>query len=420
MHVLIIGAGLIGLTTAAEIALRGHRVSVVEQQPAPGMGTSFANGGQLSYSHAEPWANPRVIPYLLKSLQGGDTPIRWRPTHNAREWKWALKFAALCAMPLRHGQDMEAIFTLTRDSREAFHRLQQAIPMEIAHRACGTLHIYDSEAESERAWKQLSGLRRMGCEMHAMDRSTVLAWDPSLQHTRLQAAIFFPLDEVGDAHAWCDALAAWLAAQPGCEILYRRTITALHGYGHGWRASMTSASSMQAVEEVIEAQACVVTTGHACNNLLAPLGIKLPIQPLAGYSATYCPVDATLLPQASLTDNKAKIVASRIGDKLRVAGMGDLGRITPEWQQRRHHMLAEWTEANFPHLAGLPAQFWTGFRPATPSGLPIISGHPGHPGLYINAGHGPLGWTMAAGSAVWLADSMEGKPINPAMQRMRL
>lgn len=411
MHVLIIGAGVIGLTSAAELVLRGHRVTLVDQQPTPASGTSYANGGQLSYSHAEPWANPRVIPYLLKSFRGMDTPIRWRPSFNPDEWRWALHFAGLCLSPWSHKDDMEAIYALTHASRTALHRMQQSLGIEMAHRQCGTLHLYDFPQAADKAWKQLEPLRKLGCPMQQLERQAVLAVEPGLTHSSFQSAIFFAQDEVGDAHGWCLGLADWLSRQPGCELRFNSPMHALHEFGQGWRANLGG--------EVIETNACVLATGNATNMLLKPLGVQYPVHPLAGYSVTYGNVDAGLLPQASITDNQAKIVASRLGNHLRVAGMGDLGRISQSWQNHRYDMLRAWTERTFPHLRGMPSTPWTGYRPATPSGLPLIGHVSNQRGLFVNIGHGPLGWTMAAGSAAWLADLMEGKPVPPAWNRMR-
>lgn len=411
--VVVLGAGLAGVTSAWYLARAGLRVTVVERQPGPAMETSHANGGQISISHPEPWSSPAAPALLLRWLGQADAPVRLRPGLNASRWQWLLGFLREC-LPARHARNTEAIAQLALHSGICLRALRAELQLDYHASTRGILHLLREETALGHARVKQTRLARLGIDTRLLDRNECLALEPSLAGFGhgLHAGLHAPGDESGDAAAFVGALAQ-RAAGAGVRFLYgwsARRLTTAHG---GIRGVEIAHADLGAEE--LHADACVACVGSHGHPLLSPWLGRLPIQPLKGYSITLPVIAPELAPQISLTDEALRIVCSRLGDRLRVAGTAELcghdGRIPPE----RTAALERWAESLFPGATDIRAcERWTGFRPATPSNVPLI-GPSRLAGLWLNMGHGSLGWTLACGAADLLAHLMLGRtPPVPA------
>lgn len=408
MKLIVLGAGLAGIAAAWYLAEDGHQVTVVERQPGPALETSFANGGQLSTSHAEPWANPGAPRQVLQWLGREDAPLLWRMRADAAQWAWGLRFALEC-LPFRADANTRAVLALALDSRQRLRELRQRLQLQYDQQALGILHLYFDPRELQRARPMAELLTRLGCERRVLSAAECVAREPALAQCvlPLAGATFGPGDESGDAHAFTVALAEQAAAR-GVVFRFGAPVARLRLAG-GRVGGIDLADG-----ETLATDGVVVALGSYSPLLVRPLGIRLPIYPVKGYSITL-PLDSrSAAPQVSLTDESRKLVFSRLGQRLRVAGTAELNGYDQEINPVRCAAILQRTLQLFPHLqpAGAP-ELWTGLRPATPGNVPTI-GATRVPGLWVNSGHGTLGWTLACGSGRLLADIVAGRP--PAVQ----
>lgn len=410
MRILILGAGLIGISTAWHLAADGHEVIVLDRRDAPAQETSFANGGQISTSHAEPWANPAAPAKVLKWLGREDAPLLWRWRVDGAQWIWGLRFLREC-LPARTRQNIGAILRLALMSRERLRGLRAELDLRYEQRSCGILHIYTDPAEFEHAIPQAALMREFGCEREVKSAAECLTIEPALAASRLPivGGTYTALDESGDAHLFVAALAGH-CQQRGVQLRYRATIEALTmDQGRVTGVRLTGG-------EMVHADAVIVALGSYSPRLLAPLGLSIAVYPAKGYSITVPLAPGSVAPSVSLTDDGAKIVFSRLGERLRVAGTAEFTGYDNTINRTRCEALVSRTRALFPDLS--PAGdivYWAGLRPATPGNVPLI-GATRLPGLWLNTGHGTLGWTMACGSGLLLADLVAGRApaIDPA------
>jgi D-amino-acid dehydrogenase len=402
MKVLVLGAGVVGVTTAWFLNKSGHDVTVLERREAAGMETSFANGGQISVSHAEPWANPSAPLKVLKWLAREDAPLLFRLRPDLRQWLWGLSFLRECtAARTRH--NIRQIVTLGLYSRASLQALRAETGIEYDHLTRGILHFYTSEAELDAALGPARVMREHGCDIEMLAPEQCVAVEPALACARgmLKGGSMTTSDESGDAHKFTQGLAR-LAAQRGVKFLHGRNIVSLAREGG-------RIGGVCLEDEMLRADAYVVALGAYSPLLTRPVGIDLNIYPAKGYSATVPVADASKAYSVSLTDDEYKLVFSRLGDRLRIAGTAELNGYNTELNEVRCRALLRRTEALFPGAGDMSrAQFWTGLRPATPSNVPCI-GATRYPNLYLNTGHGTLGWTHACGSARLLADLVSGR-----------
>jgi D-amino-acid dehydrogenase len=402
MKILVLGAGVIGVTTAWFLNKRGHDVTVLDRRDAPGMETSFANGGQISVSHAEPWANPSAPLKVLKWLAREDAPLLFRLRPDLRQWLWGLAFLRECT-PARTRHNIRQIVTLGLYSRATLQALRAETGIAYDHLARGILHFYTSEIELDAALEPARVMRSHGCDIEMLTPQQCVAIEPALKSARplLVGGSMTTSDESGDAHKFTQALAR-LAAQRGVKFLWNREIRGLAREGD-------RIAGVQLGNEKLAADAYVLALGAYSPLLAARVGLKLNIYPAKGYSATVPVADADKAYSVSLTDDEYKLVFSRLGDRLRIAGTAELNGYSTELNEVRCRALLERTEALFPGAGDMGgAQFWTGLRPATPSNVPYI-GATRYPNLYLNTGHGTLGWTHACGSGRALADLVSGR-----------
>jgi D-amino-acid dehydrogenase len=407
MKVLVLGAGVIGTTSAWFLRERGHDVAVIERQSAAAMETSFANGGQISVSHVEPWAAPKAPLQILKWLSRPDAPLLFRPTLDPRQWRWGIRFLFEC-LPARTRRNMLQILAISKYSGEVLRELRASTGIHYDDLQRGILQVYTDDAGFASAAKAATLVRRYGIARDVKTADECVAIEPALRGRRdwIAGGTYTATDETGDARKFTQELAA-LAVQRGVTFRYGVNIESLTLAGDAIAGVRTVDG--QGRKEMLSADAYAICLGSYTPLLLAPLGVPALVYPAKGYSATIPIVKPDAAPLASITDDAKKIVFTRLGDRLRVAGTAelsgyklDLNRVRCESLTRR---AGEWFGDA---IDASRAEYWTGLRPATPSGVPLI-GRARYPNLYLNTGHGTLGWTMAAGSGKALADIVSGK-----------
>jgi D-amino-acid dehydrogenase len=401
MKVMVLGAGVIGVTTAWFLAKSGHDVTVLDRQPAPGMETSFANGGQISVSHAEPWANPAAPLKVLKWLAQEDAPLLFRLRPDLRQWLWGLSFLRECT-PARTRHNIRQIVALGLYSRATLQALREETGIEYDQLTRGILHFYTSQKELDAALEPARVMREHGCDIEMVSAEQCIAIEPALASARhlLVGGSMTTTDESGDAHKFTQRLAA-LATARGVRFVQKNILGLLKA---GERID-----GVHVEGGMLTADAYVVCLGSYSPLVTRPLGIDLQIYPAKGYSATVPVKDAAQAYSVSLTDDEYKLVFSRLGERLRIAGTAELNGYDTALNEARCRALLRRTEQLFPGAGDMAhAEFWTGLRPATPSNVPYI-GATRYPNLFLNTGHGTLGWTHSCGSARALADIISGR-----------
>ena len=407
MHVVVLGAGLLGVTSAYFLRQQGHDVTVVDRQATPAAETSFANGGQISVSHAEPWANPGAPAKLLKWLGREDAPLLFRLRADLRQWLWGLQFLRECT-PARTRHNIAQIVRLGTYSRDTLQALRAERGIAYDERTQGILHFYTSEKEFDGAEAPAAQMRALGCDRRVISADEAVRLEPALAHIRpqLAGATYTAEDESGDANRFARELVLRCEAD-GVGFRMSHTVTALRE--SGGRIDHVEATDAEGRFQRLRADAYVLAMGSLSPVYARPLGIHLPIYPAKGYSVTLPVKDASKAHQVSLTDDEFKLVFSRLGDRLRIAGTAELNGYDRDLNRVRCEAIVRRTEALFPGAGDTEqAQFWTGLRPATPSNLPII-GRSRVANLYLNTGHGTLGWTHACGSGKSIARIVSGQ-----------
>ena len=406
MKVLVLGAGVIGTSTAWYLTAAGHEVTVVDRREGAGLETSFANGGQISVCHAEPWANPEAPLKILQWIWRDDAPLLFRLKLDPHQWTWGTRFLWEC-QPGRTKENIRQIVKLSLFSRASLQRLREETGIEYDALERGILHYYTQRDVFDSAVKAASLMREYGLDRDVKTVDEAIAIEPALAHARdrIVGATYTSSDESGDAYKFTRNLAAMCEAK-GCRFLYDRTILGVRQAGGDVEGV---AVRHRGEEETLKADAYVVALGSYSPLLTRPLGIGLPVYPAKGYSASIPIVDSGLAPKVSLTDDEANIVFTRLGDRMRIAGTAELSGYNTDLNPVRCDALIRRAKEIFPGAADYGhATSWTGLRPSTPSNVPII-GRSTIRNLYLNTGHGTLGWTMACGSGRALADIISGR-----------
>ncbi|MBL8363417.1 MAG: D-amino acid dehydrogenase [Rubrivivax sp.] len=410
MRVIVLGAGLLGVTSAWFLRQQGHDVTVVDRQATPAAETSFANGGQISVSHAEPWANPSAPLKVLKWLGQEDAPLLFRIRADMRQWLWGLQFLRECT-PARTRHNIEQIVRLGTYSRDTLQQLRRDSGISYAERTQGILHFYTSEREFAGAEAPAAQMRALGCDRRVISADEAVRLEPALRHIRRQlaGATYTAEDESGDANRFARELVK-RCEHDGVRFLTNHTVTALREAGGA--IDHVEATDAEGRFQRLRADAYVLAMGSLSPLIAAPLGIRLPIYPAKGYSVTMPVKDAAMAHQVSLTDDEYKLVFSRLtgpdGDRLRIAGTAELNGYDRDLNRVRCEAIVRRVEELFPGAGDTEqAQFWTGLRPATPSNVPII-GRSKLPNLFLNTGHGTLGWTHSCGSGKSIARIVSG------------
>ncbi len=405
MHILIIGAGIIGLTTAWSLTQDGHTVTIIDRNPGPGEGTSLANGAQLSYSYVAPMAAPGVLASLPKWLLSRQSPVRYVPSTDPGQLAWLLRFLAACTNATS-ATNTAKLLRLSFHSQNRLHALIAETGIEFHHRRNGKLVIQSTEASQKAAEAQMRLQAVMGCHQQALTAEECIALEPGLESIapRIRGGILTPGEEVGDCHELCQGLHQALLGK-GATFHFNT------------QASLaTTATRIEAIDTPkgrLKADLYILAAGHGSRLLGREANLQLPVRPIRGYSIS-APILATnRAPVRSITDTARKTVYAPLGNRLRAAGFAEIGGSDTTHLESRAQTLSYELQAIFPGAcAQTDLRPWAGLRPATPTGVPVI-GPSRLSNLMLNIGHGALGFTLAAGSAQLLADLIAGRPPIP-------
>lgn len=408
MKVLVLGAGVIGTTSAWYLARAGHEVLVVDRQPEAALETSFANGGQISVSHAQPWANPGAPLKALRWMGREDAPLLFRPSTDPVQWFWGMSFLLEC-LPYRTRRNTANALALARYSARLLGELRVETGISYEEQTRGILQLFFSRRDFEDACAPLALLRERGLEVREQDAAQCVAMEPALAAVTVPivGGIHAPGDESGDAHMFTTRLAD-LARAAGVQFRFNVSVDGIQI--ESGRVERVIIDDEAGIDESLRADAYVVALGSYSSLLLRSVGISVPVYPVKGYSLTLPLRSGDMAPYMSLSDDSHKLVFSRLGERLRVAGTAELNGYDTSLNETRCQALLSRTRELFPQIGrDEEAQYWTGLRPATPSNQPLI-GRARYPNLYLNTGHGTLGWTLACGSAQVLADVIGDRP----------
>jgi D-amino-acid dehydrogenase len=404
-RVLVLGAGILGVHTAYFLRQRGFDVTVVDRQPGPALETSFANGSQISVSQSDPWASPHAPLKVLKWLGKEDAPLLFRLRMDVTQWRWGLRFLYEC-LPSRAEHNTLQAMRLSEYSRRTLQMLRKETSIQYDHAEAGIMMIHSNKQSFDDAAQAAQLLIRNGERRDVLSVADAVKIEPALAHTAptLAGAIYAPNDESGDAYKFTVALAE-RAAEMGVEFRYGTTIKKIQRNGGAVSGVLVTDEKGERSEK---ADAYVVALGSYSTALLSGVGVDALIYPAKGYSATLPIVNQPGAPKGSITDDEMKIVFTTIGDRLRIAGTAELNGFDTTLNPVRCAALTKRAKHHFPDLCDWQAvTYWTGLRPATPSNLPII-GQSKLKNLYLNTGHGTLGWTEGPGSARALVDIIAG------------
>ena len=409
MQVIIAGAGLSGVASAWFLRQAGHEVLVIDRGEQAATETSYANGGQISASHPEPWSSPAAPRILLRWLGSADAPMRFQPQADPALWRWGLRFLRECA-PARFAANAHAIAALAAFSRSTIAALRAQLHLDYEARQAGILHLFARPAEIAALPEKQRLLAAHGIDSECCTPARCVQIEPALSTLapHLAGGLYAPQDESGNARLFARALAA-RCQQAGVRFHFQRTIAAVDGQG------VTLANEDGTPGERLSADAVVLCAGSFGAALVRPLGLRLPVYPVKGFSISAPVREASLAPTVSLTDESRRIVCSRLGDTVRVAGMADIGGFDRTPHPARIALLRRWLEQTFPGATySAEAEAWCGLRPVTPSNRPVI-GASRVPGLWFNTGHGALGFTLSCGAARLLTALMQGEtpPVDP-------
>lgn len=410
MRIIILGSGIIGVATAWFAAKDGHEVTVIDRQPGPAQETSFANGCQISVSYAEPWASPGALIKMAKWLGKEDAPLLFRPRLQLNQWLWGLYFLKEC-LPGRVEYNVRHLVGLCAYSRDVLRAMRQDIGIAYDQLERGILNFYTSEHDMAGAEKIASVMRQLGCDRQVISKQRVLELEPAMQPSAAQivGGDFTSDDETGDIYLFTTRLAE-KARAAGVQFKFNHQVTRLvPGARKNDPIAGVEVIDDKGMYSTLIADAYVVAMGSDSPLLVKPLGMYLPIYPVKGYSATLQVTNPALTPMVSISDSAYKMVFTRIGNRLRIAGTAELNGYNRELNPVRCAALTQRAKALFPGACDFDhPQYWTGLRPTTPSNIPFI-GQTRVPNLYLNTGHGTLGWTMGPGSGKALADILSGR-----------
>lgn len=408
MHICVLGAGVVGVTASFCLLKQGYEVTLVDAMEGPGKGASHGNGAQLSYSYVAPLADPSIWtkwPYYLFS---SESPLTIRPNVDPAQWKWLISFLRACTAG-RAKQTTIDLLRLALFSKQELSQVLQQTSIDFHHRVAGKLVMYADAPSLEGARSQVAFQAEHGCRQRVLSLQECLEVEPALagSHRNWVGGVYTENEEVGDCALFCKGLVDEMSKQRGFRFLPSTRIQQA-------KKSNGRLASVETDTGRIDADAFVLAMGIESARFARQLGFSLPVYPLKGYSITVPLKDGSekVAPRTSITDLSRKIVYARIGNHVRVAGRVELVGTDERIPQRAIRELTNSTAEMFPAAADLsdPQTLapWAGFRPATPTGLPIIGASP-VPGLYLNVGHGSLGWTLACGSAALLTEQIAGR-----------
>jgi D-amino-acid dehydrogenase len=405
MQVCIVGGGVVGLTGAYFLAREGHDVTILESGEDVALVASFANGAQLSYSYVAPLADPSVLPHLPAWLLSSDSALRYVPRLDARQWRWCMAFLRACRTATSNRIALE-LLQLGALSRAALHELVEHEAIDFDHVQNGKLVVYRDAHAFGLARKKVDLLAEGGASQTALDRNGCLELEPSLKFasTTIVGGVHTPSEEAGDCLQFCRKLAKVLRDRYRVRILTGTRVL-------GWVRQGRQVVAAQVAGGDVRADAFVLSAGTACVDLAEGLGLRLPIYPLTGYSLSAAAI-ADRAPAINVTDLHRKVVYARLGEQLRVAGMVEITGADESQRDARLATLIRHVKEIFPQAADYDsAQTWCGHRPATPDSKPLV-GATEYSNLWLNTGHGALGFTLACGTARLLTELLHGRPTS--------
>jgi D-amino-acid dehydrogenase len=408
MKVIVLGGGVVGITCAYYLHRDGHQVTVIDRESGPARETSHANGGQISWSAAQPWAAPGTPATALRWLFRSHSPLVWRPRLDPAMWSWLSLFLRNCTTP-RFRRHRERLWRLGRLSYQSLQELRRETGIRYSEQARGTLLLYRDPREFDAACADHASLAAEGIRSRILDVAGCIAHEPALARSpaRLAGGILFPDDESGDCRQFTETLAQRLQAE-GVTFHYGTQVGALRSDG-------ACVLGVDTDRGQFTAESYVLATGVESPLLVQPLGLRLPVYPLKGYSLTLPVTRPEAAPLGSLTDETYKVVITRLGDRLRAAGTAELTGYDRTLNPSRLRTIAHAVRTLFPEAGDMEAaEGWAGLRPMTPDNVPVL-GPTRYANLFLNTGHGTLGWTLACGSGRLLADWLAGRPpsVNP-------
>ncbi len=402
MRVLVMGSGVIGTTSAYYLARAGFEVVVVDRQPAVAMETSFANAGQVSPGYASPWAAPGVPLKAMKWLMQRHAPLAIKLTGDTQQYLWMAQMLRNCTAA-RYAVNKERMVRLSEYSRDCLDELRAETGIDYEGRQCGTTQLFRTQAQLDNAAKDIAVLQASGVPYELLDRAGIARAEPALARVsdKLSGALRLPNDQTGDCQMFTTKLAE-MARELGVEFRFNQDIQRLQFAGDRLEGVWIDG-------KLETADRYVLALGSYSPQMLKPLGIRAPVYPLKGYSLTVPISDPAMAPVSTVLDETYKVAITRFDQRIRVGGMAEIAGHDLSLNPRRRETLEMVVGDLFPQ-GGDPstAELWTGLRPATPDGTPIIGGT-SYRNLYLNTGHGTLGWTMACGSGRLLADMLARK-----------
>ena len=405
MKVLVLGGGVIGVSCAYYLARAGHEVELVERQSGPALETSFANAGEVSPGYSAPWAGPGVPVKAIKWMLMRHSPLVIRPLLDPAMWRWGLQLLANCTARA-YALNKSRMVPIAEYSRDCLKVLRAETGIAYDERTRGTLQLFRTRKQLDGIAGDVAVLRQYGVPFEVLDRAGFVAAEPALARTqdKFVGALRLPGDETGDCFQFSNRLAA-LAALLGARLRWGTTVERLEPSAHGGAgiaAVHTSAGRLVADRYVL-------ALGPHSPLLLRPLGLRIPVYPVKGYSITVPITDPAGAPESTVMDETHKVAVTRLGDRIRVGGTAELAGYSLALRPARRATLAHVVSDLFPRGGDLSrASFWCGLRPMTPDGTPLVGATP-MANLLLATGHGTLGWTMAAGTGRVIADLVSGR-----------
>lgn len=401
MRVLIVGSGVIGVTSAWYLARAGHEVTVLDRQPGPALETSYANAGEVSPGYSSPWAGPGVPLKAIKWLLMKHGPLAIRPGFDPAMWSWVLQMLANCTSR-RYAVNKARMVPIAEYSRDCLRELRATTGIEYDERSQGTLQLFRTQKQLDGIVGDVEVLKQFGVDYTVLAPSGCVAAEPALARVteKFVGGLRLPGDETGDCRIFTEKLAALASA----AVDFRFDVSVEGIVQENGRVSGVLTS-----DGLLPADAVVVAAGSHSPRLLAPVGIRVPVYPVKGYSLTFHVIDEAAAPVSTVMDETYKIAITRLGNRIRVGGTAEISGFDPSLPHSRRAPLEHSVTDLFQGAGNAAdASFWCGLRPMTPDGPPVV-GATSVPGLYVNTGHGTLGWTMACGSGRVLADIISGK-----------
>ena len=401
MKVIVLGAGIVGITSAYQLAKAGHAVTVVDRQPGPALETSYANAGEVSFGYCSPWAAPGIPMKAMKWLFMQHAPLILRPKVDMAMLAWMTQMLRNCTSA-RYALNKSRMLRLADYSRISLAALREETGIAYDERMQGTLQLFRTEAQLDASAKDVKALAADGIPYEVLDPEGCIRVEPALKHVRekIVGGLLTPKDETGDCFKFANALTEKAKAL-GVIFNWGSIIRGLDVEGGRVTGVVTAHGRLAA-------DAVVVALGSFSPLLVRPHGIRLPVYPVKGYSLTIPITDASRAPESTVMDETYKIAITRLGERIRVGGMAEISGYTNDLGEPRRLTLQHSVMDLFPGGDITKASFWSGLRPMTPDGTPVI-GATKVAGLFLNTGHGTLGWTMSSGSARVVADLVSGR-----------